>query len=97
MPTLVGAPSRPQPILVCRCGLTYSAEEWAKLPFVATMPDGIGGVLELRNCRCGSTRAIELPKPAPRTELRPLARCAPPAPPSPPAPAQLRLVVGGAR
>lgn len=41
----------------CGCGMVFTAEQWAELPFVGLQDDGDGGELELRNCPCGSTRA----------------------------------------
>lgn len=49
------------PIKRCSCGAAYSAETWAMLHFVGLQDDGDGGELELRDCRCASTLAIELP------------------------------------
>jgi hypothetical protein len=45
----------------CACGLCYSAEGWAALRYVGAMSDGEDGEIELRDCACGSTLAIELP------------------------------------
>lgn len=47
------------------CGLLYTAEQWAALPFPNRSPDGVyrsEGVatLEMRDCVCGSTLAVEL-------------------------------------
>lgn len=44
----------------CRCGATYTHDEWNDLPLVGAMTDGGDGWLELRNCVCSSTIAIEL-------------------------------------
>jgi hypothetical protein len=44
----------------CGCGLCFSPEEWMKLPLVGRMDDGLGGELELRNCHCGSARALQV-------------------------------------
>lgn len=48
----------------CACGLKYDAEAWARLPaggyMVAENPDEL---LELRECECGSHRAITIPGP----------------------------------
>ncbi len=43
----------------CACGAVYDARGWERLPFVCEMEDDVD-VLELRNCRCGSTLAIVL-------------------------------------
>jgi Protein of unknown function (DUF5661) len=51
----------------CRsCGRTHSDAQWAKLPLVGHQvigpyPDDPGEVLELKNCQCGSTLAIQEP------------------------------------
>lgn len=42
----------------CSCGRKYTAEQWKSLPFVGHMPNYDMTTLELRNCVCGSTRAI---------------------------------------
>lgn len=49
----------------CACGRDHTEETWLKLPLCGTQPDGEGGMLELRNCQCGSTRAILLLADAP--------------------------------
>jgi hypothetical protein len=43
----------------CRCGATWSEPEWRELPFVGYAENGDGGELELRNCTCGSTIAVQ--------------------------------------
>lgn len=35
---------------------------WATLEPVGFQDDGEGGALEMKNCRCGSTLAVELPR-----------------------------------
>jgi hypothetical protein len=45
----------------CACGQAFTSGEWSALPRVGEMEDGEGGVLELRNCPCGSTRARGMP------------------------------------
>lgn len=52
----------------CACGNVHDAARWAKLPLVGVQPgieaDDFGDAvppIELRNCPCGSTLAIELP------------------------------------
>ena len=55
------------PLKTCgHCCASYDAESWKRLelaPGNATgrMTDGAGGELELRNCPCGQTLAIEVP------------------------------------
>jgi len=39
----------------CACGHAYTAEEWAELALVGD----VDGVLEQRNCHCGSTISRE--------------------------------------
>lgn len=48
----------------CGCGRVHDAAGWAALDLAGSglMDDGEGGFLELRNCACGSTLAIEAPK-----------------------------------
>jgi hypothetical protein len=46
-------------VVVCPCGRNYTREAWEKLVFVGIQYDG-EQTLELRNCSCGSTRALEL-------------------------------------
>jgi hypothetical protein len=51
----------------CGCGRTHTPSEWPHLPFVGVM-DGFEAEgnepaipsLELRNCDCGSTLAVEI-------------------------------------
>lgn len=46
----------------CGCGLKYTASGWAKLKLLGIQRlDPQDPALELRNCSCGSTLAIELP------------------------------------
>jgi len=45
----------------CGCGATYTIDQWSRLRYVGEMGDGDGGVLELRDCRCGSTLARPVP------------------------------------
>ena len=47
-------------IMKCGCGLAYTLAEWNTRPLAGTMDDGLGGVLELRQCRCGSHRSRQL-------------------------------------
>lgn len=41
------------------CGRTFSATAWAALPCIGTQSDG-EIMLELRNCPCGSTIAVDV-------------------------------------
>jgi hypothetical protein len=45
----------------CACGLGYDVDAWRGLVFVGVHREG-GGYpdLELRNCSCGSTMAVEV-------------------------------------
>jgi hypothetical protein len=43
----------------CRCGASWSRESWALLLLVGYADGGEDGELELRNCRCGSTLAVQ--------------------------------------
>ncbi len=46
----------------CGCGRVHTLIEWYSLPFVAVWAFDEGDPdLELRNCACDSTLAIELP------------------------------------
>jgi hypothetical protein len=45
----------------CACGLNFTAHEWALLALVGTMMDPVESI-ELRNCLCGSTIAVEVPR-----------------------------------
>ena len=42
------------------CGKVYTLAQWRELHLVGTMDDGAGGTLELRNCVCETTLAVEL-------------------------------------
>lgn len=44
----------------CSCKRTFTLAEWEALPYVGVMRDDVER-LELRNCLCGSTRALEIP------------------------------------
>ena len=48
----------------CRCGQCWTAESWAALFFVGYADGGEDGELELRNCVCGSTLAVQRRAPA---------------------------------
>lgn len=59
------APTLPAPSLgmllkQCACGAVHTHTEWIRLPFVGHQPDYVGGLLELRNCGCGSTIAVQV-------------------------------------
>jgi hypothetical protein len=41
------------------CGRGYTREEWLALPLVGIQPDLGGGSMELRNCVCRSTLAVD--------------------------------------
>lgn len=58
---------RPVIVARCSCGRQYTEDQWRLLRYVGRCPDGAGGELELRNCICCSTQAIEVPlaRPAP--------------------------------
>jgi len=43
----------------CGCGLTYSQEEWAKLPYLARWEIEGGPTHELRHCHCHTTLAVD--------------------------------------
>lgn len=47
----------------CACGRRHAPLEWLTLPLVGVWPEEEtgGAALELRNCPCGSTIAVELP------------------------------------
>lgn len=48
----------------CSCGRVYSPAEWLKLPLVGIQTfegDDAPPALELRNCICKSTMAVEVP------------------------------------
>lgn len=45
-------------MLECSCGLTH--EDHTALPLVGYQETGDGGLLELRNCTCSSTRVTEV-------------------------------------
>lgn len=57
---VVCAPTE-RPVKACACGLQYSLEAWERLELLAARwdagNDGID-VLQLRNCRCGSSIAV---------------------------------------
>lgn len=47
-------------IKICACGSDFTRDEWLELELVGEQDDGAGGRLQLRNCPCESTIAIEL-------------------------------------
>lgn len=52
---------RLQPLKICgACGASYSALEWRFLPFVGLQSGRNGEWVELRNCACTSTIALEV-------------------------------------
>jgi hypothetical protein len=57
-------PTRPVQLPVLKqcpgCGAVHTHTEWCRLPFVGHQPDYEGGLLELRNCTCESTIAIQV-------------------------------------
>jgi hypothetical protein len=66
MPSFATTLPAPPPVAECPCGRCFDALEWAALPFVGVQEcDGVVA-LELRNCPCESTRAVEVPA-APRS------------------------------
>jgi len=44
-------------VAICSCGKSYDSEKWELLQWIGDVDDGDGGLLELRNCFCGSTIA----------------------------------------
>lgn len=58
----------------CACGADHTLAEWLRLPVVGRQCWPGEPVLEMRNCACGSTLAVELPArpsvPPPRTHGR---------------------------
>lgn len=45
---------------ICGCGVVHYPGVWTELSFVGFMDDCDGGRLELRNCVCRSTLAVEV-------------------------------------
>jgi len=60
---MVNAIEVPVSFKVCGCGREHDAASWSDLPLVGFMDLDADGDerLELRNCPCGSTVAVELP------------------------------------
>ena len=57
----------PRTVVHCGCGAQYTIGQWHRLAFVGlTDAEDPEMILELRNCTCGSTKALELPAPQPR-------------------------------
>lgn len=48
------------PIKQCMCGAIHTEVEWSCLRLVGLQDDGDGGWLEMRNCVCNSTIAIQV-------------------------------------
>ena len=44
----------------CSCGANYTRAQWQSLKYVGIQHGVAGEQLELRNCSCGTTRAIVL-------------------------------------
>lgn len=44
-------------VVRCLCGAEFTLVQWADLEFVGVQDDGVDTLIELRNCRCGSTCA----------------------------------------
>lgn len=50
----------PEPYKSCACGAAYSLQDWAALRLVGYQKIKEGEpVLEMRECRCGSTLAVK--------------------------------------
>jgi hypothetical protein len=54
--------AHPGTVHACSCGRRHTQAQWGALPFVGVQETSDGERLELRNCSCGSTRALELPQ-----------------------------------
>jgi len=52
-------PAAPECVKHCACGLSFDPTEWAALDYVGVSADEVQR-LELRNCPCGSTLAVDL-------------------------------------
>jgi hypothetical protein len=44
--------------ITCKCGETWSQEEWKELPLVGKYDAQSDGWIELRTCVCGATLTI---------------------------------------
>jgi len=53
----------------CGCGLTHGPHGWRSLRLVGYQPAGAGTLLELRDCLCRSTLAIEVALVAPGEDI----------------------------
>jgi hypothetical protein len=42
----------------CRCGETWSREEWGELPPIGRYHAAADEILEIRSCVCGATLAV---------------------------------------
>jgi len=49
-----------RPYAACSCGKVFSREQWGRLQFVGYLRVELEPVLELRNCSCRSTCAVEV-------------------------------------
>jgi len=47
-------------VVACSCGRVYTKDEWARLPLAGIQYLSWGEVLELRNCSCTSTIAMQI-------------------------------------
>lgn len=56
------APPRVPAFKVCGCGAVYDATSWRALPYVGVQRLDDEPDLELRNCVCGSTIAVPVPR-----------------------------------
>lgn len=71
IPELLLSTLRPAEVVnVCPCRAIHTTSTWPSLRFVGIQKDDEGD-LELRSCRCGSTRAVPL------TKLRPVTSSGP--------------------
>lgn len=50
------AATEPRP--TCKCGESWTLEEWPELPLVGRYLAGREGWIELRSCVCGTTLAL---------------------------------------
>jgi hypothetical protein len=44
---------------ICPCGCAYTEHEWKMLLLIGTMVDEVEAI-ELRNCKCDTTLAVEI-------------------------------------
>jgi hypothetical protein len=56
----------------CSCGRSISPDSWGRLPLVGTADNGrgVGELIELRNCICGSTISVPIGVHAPSSSER---------------------------